>query len=117
MKLQEIMNATIIGTSLGVEDHGIFTCNLHLSGDGWGCGFGGYALDQWTDKQKRRIGTAYGMQFIARILETLEVDSWEKLKGQHVRVVTDGVGGRIQSIGHFLKDKWFDPKEFKEMPA
>ena len=103
-------NAIITGTSLGIEDHGIFTCNLELSGDGWGCGFGGYALDEWNESERRRIGTSYGMEFITTIMKTLEVDTWEKLKGQHVRVETEGLGGRVLRIGHLIKNKWFDPK-------
>jgi len=105
-----IENVTIKSTSLGVEDHGIFTCNLELSGDGWGCGFGGYALDEWNPEAKRRIGTAYGMEFIGAILRTLEVETWEQLRGQHIRAETERVGGRIIKIGHLIKNKWFDPK-------
>ena len=44
--MSEIKNARITRTTLGVEDHGILTAFLHLEGDGWGIGFGGYALDE-----------------------------------------------------------------------
>lgn len=106
-----IENAVIESTMLGEEDHGIFTCYIHVSGDGWGCGFGGYALDQYDKEQKKRIGTAYGLEFIKRILETLEIGQWEKLKGTPVRVETEGVGRGIKRIGHFRKNRWFDPAE------
>ena len=109
--MNNVENAEIEGTMLGTEDHGIFTCFVQVTGDGWGCGFGGYALDEYKPEKGERIGTAYGMEFIKRILITLEVSSWEKLKGTPVRVETTGIGGRIARIGHFRKERWFDPQE------
>ena len=107
--MSEIRNAKITSTMLGVEDHGILTCFVHLSGDSWGVGFGGYALDQYSENEKRRRGTAYGMEFIRRLLATLDVETWEKLPGQVVRVDTEGWGGKALRIGHALKEQWFDP--------
>ena len=112
--MKRIENAKISGTMLGIEDHGIFTCYVYVEGHAWGCGFGGYAMDQWNAKKKNREGTGYGMEFLKRILNCLEVSEWEKLKGTPVRVETEGVGGRITRIGHYLKDKWFDPEELKD---
>lgn len=109
-----IENAKIASTSLGYEDHGILTAFLHLSGEGWGVGFGGYALDTWNDALKRRVGTSYGIEFITSILTTLEVSSWERLPGQFVRVETEGWGGRALRIGHITKNQWFDPKALLE---
>jgi hypothetical protein len=44
------------------------------------------------------------------LLETLELEKWEDLKGAHVRIKREeGWNGRIKEIGHFLKDKWFSP--------
>jgi hypothetical protein len=112
--MKEIVYARIKSTMLGTEDHGIFTCYLYCEGGGWGCGFGGYALDKWSEVDKRRIGSAYGLEFIKQILDTLEIESWEKLPGTVVRVETEGVGGGIGRIGHFLKEKWFDPHQFSQ---
>lgn len=106
-----IENAEIESTILGAEDHGIFSCYVVVSGDCWGCGFGGYALDEYDNEAKRRIGTAYGMEFIKRILETLEIAKWEDLKGTPVRVEIEGLGsGSIRALGHFRKNRWFYPK-------
>ena len=38
-------NARITSTMLGIEDHGILTCMLHLQQEGCGQAFGGYRLD------------------------------------------------------------------------
>lgn len=108
----ETKNATIESTHLGVEDHGIMTCYLHLKYHGSGQGFGGYALDRQNgerDTKSRRIGTAYGCEFIKRILETVGVDRWEKLPGKHIRVRADH--SKVHGIGHIIEDQWFMPDE------
>ena len=107
----EIKNAKIRSTMLGVEDHGIMTCMLHVEGDGWGQGFGGYSFDSWDEKLKKRVGSSYGIEFIKNILETLEVGKWEQLPGTYVRIENDF--GKIYAIGHITKDKWFRPSELK----
>jgi hypothetical protein len=50
------------------------------------------------------------------VLETVGVDSWEKLPGKSIRVDADW--DKIHKIGHFIKDRWFDPStEFEELKA
>lgn len=112
----EIKNAIITSTHLGCEDHGIFTCYLHLDYGGSGQGFGGYALDKHNGNRgegSERLGTAYGMEFIRRILSTLEISQWEKLPGTHVRVVASHE--KVLSIGHIIKDRWFSPDDLKTL--
>ncbi|MDX9781240.1 MAG: hypothetical protein RBT66_09415 [bacterium] len=110
---KEIKNAKIIGTMLGIEDHSILTCWLYLNYDGAGQGFGGYALDTYDKVKSGRIGTAFGMEFIRRIMEVVEVEKWEDLTGQYCRVFADH--SRVYKIGHIIKDQWFDPDvEFKQ---
>lgn len=107
----EIKNAVIESTMLGDEDHGIFSCYLNLNYGGSGQSFGGYALDRHNGERNaksRRIGTGYGCEFIKRILETLEVASWEKLPKTNIRVKAEG--HKVHAIGHFLKDQWFSPE-------
>ena len=109
--VREILNAKITKTSLGKEDHGILTAYVYLEGAGWGCGFGGYAFDEWDKVEQRRKPNAYGLAFILRVMEIADVESWEKLPGTFIRVDTEGWGGKIVRIGHLMKDEWFDPKE------
>lgn len=94
-------NAQITDTMLGFEGHGVLTCFIYLGyGSSSAQGFGGWSLGkEYTDK------------WIRGILKTVGVESWEKLKGQHVRVELDSEFGKIQRIGHLLEDNWFDPKE------
>ena len=88
---------TIKRTSLGIEDHGIVTSMLHIEWTGGGIGVGGYCLDtprkDDDGKHHGRIGTAYGLDHIMRILETVGVDSWEQLPGKQVIVLFEGTGG------------------------
>ena len=54
----KIVNAKIIGTSLGPLDRGILTAFLDLDYGGSQQGFGGYALDANKRKGTGRVGTA-----------------------------------------------------------
>ncbi|NIQ78453.1 MAG: hypothetical protein GTN93_10245 [Anaerolineae bacterium] len=88
---------------------------IDLDYGGSGQGFGGYGFDNPKNPGKydgKRIGTAYGCEFIRRLLDTLEVEKWEDLPGTHVRA--DSEMTKVYRIGHILKDKWFDPQELAE---
>ena len=106
---RQIVNARIERTSLGIEDHGILTAVLGLDYGGVGQGFGGYSLDNWSNEDGRRVGTAYGMEFVSRILKTVGVEKWEDLKGKHIRV--DQEHNKIWGIGHIVNDVWFYPEK------
>lgn len=112
MKDAEILNAKITSTSLGTEDHGIMTCYLYLEGDGWGCAYGGYALDTWDAERKRRVGVAAGLDAIMVLMDILEISRWEDLAGKYVRCETHGWGGKITKVGHLIKDRWFSFEEY-----
>jgi len=75
-------------TNLGYEEHGIFTAWVHVKGDSWGQAFGGYVLD--TVKHNGGIireGSAYGLDVIIKILETVGVKQWENLIGSEVYLI------------------------------
>ena len=65
----------IQSTSLGFEDHGIFTFVLHMDYGGAGQGVGGYYL-------KETAG-----EFIPAILKAVGVNTWEELKGRTIFVL------------------------------
>lgn len=111
-------NGKIRSTFLGVEDHGILTFFIHLEWDGAGQGLGGFAIDGPDKENGGRLGFGPGLVAIRRILETVGVDSWEKLPGQLVRVRHEGWGShRPPIIGHIMEDRWFDLREFMEAQA
>lgn len=96
--MNETENAVVRSTELGGNERGP-SFWLHLDYGGAGQGFGGY-----------RLGGEFTHYVIMGILETLEVDSWEKLKGTPVRAKIED--GTVVSIGHYLKDQWFTPRDY-----
>lgn len=102
-------NAIIESTTLGIER--CFSFWLHLAGDGWCQGYGGWVLDTVPEKiilNAKRRPTKFGCAAIMQVLHTLEVEAWEKLPGTPVRVRKNDELGKIVAIGHFVKNKWLD---------
>ncbi len=106
----ETINGKILSTTLGYEDHGIFTFCLHLDFGGSGQGAGSYALDSYRKDLGKRVGTASGMDMIIAILNTVGVETWEELKGKYIRVKHDGE--RVHAIGNLLEEKWLNFPDF-----
>lgn len=65
-----------------------------------------------VQEKNARRGSAYGMEFIRRILLTVGVDRWEDLPGKHVRVRARQ--DRVLAIGHITEDRWFTPADLAE---
>lgn len=110
---REIENAKITSTFLGREDHGIMTAYVNVQYDTASHqGFGGYALDKPVGEKgvfRERQGVRAGMEFVVGVLGAVGVDSWEELKGKHVRIDHDW--SKIYRVGHIIENKWFDPVE------
>lgn len=107
----EIKTAKITSTKLGYEDHGILTFMIYVETDYYSVGIGGYALD----RKDRKDATVYNRktgELIAHILNTVEVENWEDLKGKYIRFKDMGHNQTIYEIGNIIKDKWFNMKEF-----
>lgn len=88
---------------LGTEDHGIFTCSLDLDYGSSGQGAGGYGLDEprkdGEGKHIGRFGTAYGMEWIMRLMRACGVNDWSKVEGRTVIALRDeGYHGRVRGI-------------------
>lgn len=108
-----ISNAHITNVSLGYEDHGILTFGLTLEiAGGGGCIFGGYALDNYNKELKKRIPSASAMKCITEIMRVVGVKNWEDLNGKYIRIVDNGWGSTVDTIGNLMKDEWFNIKEF-----
>jgi hypothetical protein len=92
--------AKVVGVELGWEDHGIFTCMVHL--DYGGCasqGAGGYALDAPQHDQDRRTGTQYGMEWIIRLMRACGVNDFADLKGRTVIALRgEGFQGQVHGF-------------------
>lgn len=107
----QTQNAIIERTMLGFEDHGLLTIDLLFDYGGSHQGYGGYVLDgKPLEPHGGRVPTELPGVAIAGILRALDVDCWEKLVGQHVRVRhrdDDNWFSPVTHVGHFLKDQWF----------
>lgn len=102
--MNEIHNAYIENTMLGLEDRGLLTSMIYLKwnkseeGYKFGQGYGGYLLASNNNCSK----------WIYNILKTVGVDKWEDLKGKYVRVKLKN-HTQIEAIGHIIDDNlWFD---------
>jgi hypothetical protein len=106
-------NARIIATMLGLEGNGLMTFVLSVEYKGGGVAFGGYVLDTYDEKLKKRAGTAVGIDCIREIMDTVGVEKWEDLRGSHVVVET--FENKATGIRNILDDdKWFYPQQWFE---
>ena len=110
--------ATIDATTLGWEDHGVLSAMLHTSWSGGGVSVGGFCLDKSTGAPDyERRGTAYGLDHIMRVMETVGVRNWEDLKGRQVIVLFDAEnswGSTSKGIAGLTNDKVLILKDHAE---
>lgn len=103
-----IRNAIIVESFLGYDpDHGILTSSVTVEFDGGRQNFGGYNLGYYKDKIKVPC-SALG-PWIIWILDITGSKTWEGVIGKPIRI--DGDDREIKRIGHYLQDRWFNPKE------
>lgn len=105
----EIRNAVIRETFLGIEHHAIFTFSIQLDYGSAVQLFGNYPLDDYDKERGMRIGSAFGSELLRSVIDCFEVDSWEKLPLKPCRARIEN--GVIHSIGHYIKERWFDPRQ------
>ncbi len=104
----ETKNAVITGVSLGME-RGILTSYVFLDYGNSAQGFGGYVLHSVNRKGFNSTPGNYAGHFITRVLDIVDVESWDQLKGKTVRVQSES--SKIHAIGNIIKDNWFNPSE------
>lgn len=111
-----IENATITKVDLSMADHGCLTLSMVLDGGGWGCVYGGYVLGKGYVGASDEFfeGSKKGMESIMRIMDVLDCDAFNQMKGKIIRVATEGLRSSIKIIGNAINDKWFDAESFFE---
>ena len=110
----DIQNAKITSIDLSMTDLGCLALSMALDGGGWSCVYGGYCLGNGYLRAETFKGSAAGMEYIMRIMDTVGVETLNSLEGRYVRVAIKGWGSECKIIGNILKDKWFDPVSFFE---
>lgn len=112
--MEEILNAKITDVTISMADHGCLTFFVTLNCGGWGVSIGGYAIGHGYLGADNFDACGDGLEAMMRIMNVVGVERWEDLKGQYVRVKSNGLGSTIHNIGNVLKDEWFDLKKFFE---
>lgn len=83
--------ARVESTALGINDHGIVTAGLNVTGHAWGTSVGGgYCLDTPVEvdgKYSHREGTGFGLDYVMTVIKTVGSDTWEGCKGKDVIVL------------------------------
>lgn len=83
-----------------------------------GCSFGGYKIGSAGGGNLKKTGGDYAAEWITRCISVVhgtDYGTWEGMKGKPVRVLSEGLGGGVIAIGHYLKDSWFCPRvEFEK---
>ena len=112
----KIVNARIVKTMFGFEKEiGVCTWNITLETSDFYTTFGGYRIDTIAKKTGEICGEAFGLTSLLRMLQALEISTWEELKDKYIRVQLeiDSTGAcRLVAVGHLMKDTWFNLREF-----
>ena len=112
--MENIKNAMIESVSITNDDHGMLSAWIKLDYGGSQQGFGGYSLYIPKDFRNFINQKNFAGHFIWRVMEVAGVHEWSMMVGKTVRAKI--VGGTVVSIGHIIKDIWFEPnREFREM--
>lgn len=110
--------AKIERVTLGWEDHGIFTCMAHLDYGGSGQGAGGWCLDEPRhagDEFIGRYGTAFGMEWIIRLMRACGVEDFSQIKGRTVIALREeGYHGKVVGLKPLPTEKG-EPFIFDEL--
>jgi hypothetical protein len=102
----EIKNAIIESARITSDDRNLLSAWLLLDYGGSGQGFGGYSLYLPKSYTHHKLESVAG-HFIFRCMGIAGVTEWDQLVGKTIRVKADM--SRIESIGHIVKDDWFNP--------
>ena len=112
----KIKNAKITDVSLTMGEHGCLTYWLSLNFSGCGCGYGGYCLGHGYLGAKEFDATSKGLVAMMRIMDVVGVERWEDMEGKYVRIVDNGLGSPVDTIGNIIEEKWFNQREFFAKP-
>ena len=109
-----IENALIKSVDLSMVDHGCLKLAMTLEGGGWGVVYGSHCLGKGYLGADDDFfnGSAAGMEYLIRIMDTVGVEKFQDLKGKYVRVALKGWGNSLNIIRNIIKDKWFDAETF-----
>ena len=90
----------ITKASLNIHERGILMFYIYIDyEDGWSQMIGDIALDEYNNKTKDRIGTAYGCEIIRQLLLCLNVNDFSEMAGKHLFVLGEEHGIQFKALG------------------
>jgi hypothetical protein len=108
---REITNAKITSVSISMADYNCLTFKIIVE-DYIGFGaIGGFKNGTGMLDAKYWEGNGSALVAMMKIMDTVGVEKWEHLKGNYCRVEYDE-SGHVEKIGHIIKNKWFNVREF-----
>ena len=110
----KIENVQISRVDLSMADYGVLTLEMPITGNGWGCVYGGRVIGQGYLGAKEFKGTPMGIEYIMRIMDIVGVEKFNEMRGKYIRVARTRWGDPIRIIGNLIKDRWFDADRFFE---
>jgi len=88
--------AKISSASLSIQDTGFFTFNIIVDyEEGLSQCIGGITLDTYCPVKLTRVGTAYGLELIRRLLITLGVNDFSEMEGKYLWVLGEESSGGL----------------------
>ncbi len=92
--------AKINSANLEIKERGILNFCIQVQyEDNYLQGIGCIALDEFSGKEERRVGAAYGCEMIRLLLLELDVNDFSEVKEQVIWVVGEGEGLRFKPLG------------------
>lgn len=110
----KIENAQISRADLSMADYGVLTLEMPITGNYWGCVYGGRVIGQGYLGANEFKGSSMGIEYIMRIMDIVGVEKFNEMSGKYIRVARTAWGDPIKIIGNLIKDRWFDADRFFE---
>jgi hypothetical protein len=102
----EAETAVVKRFTLTTEDHGFFVADIAFSGPGWGQSLPARGLDSYDEDLGRRVGTAFGCDFIMEVVR--RIGSPERAAGVRVVVLRKQLFGLIDGFARLNDDGTID---------
>lgn len=120
--MTETYNSQILSTKLGYDSFNRFVVSLELRLPQGSFTILKTQLDRTNSDEtgtapnegNERSFAPNAIDFLAALMDVVEVDEWDKLKSQYIRITSE-VGARthIIKIGNVIEDKWLDISAYR----
>jgi len=108
-----ICNARINSATIDIERGFIITGWVYLEFGAGAQGFGGYVIGGIGDARAAEHDKQPNLAaiWLAGVMQAAGVEHFSDMKGKIVRIRKVDEFGKIEAIGHAIKDEWFAPEQ------